>query len=81
MAQTLTHIFRVALARRKKVYRDIEIASNASLHDLAAAISQQPSTSTLTTRLVLAARRKRRCCGPNRNTSCSPTWMTWTAMR
>lgn len=38
MAQTLTHIFRVALARRKKVYRDIEIASNASLHDLAAAI-------------------------------------------
>jgi hypothetical protein len=34
-----THIFRVALDRKRSVYRDIEIASTASLHDLAEAIT------------------------------------------
>jgi len=38
MAQTPTHIFRVDLVHQKKIHRDIEIASDASLHDLAAAI-------------------------------------------
>jgi len=38
MAQTSTHIFRVSPIGAAKVYRDIEIASTASLHDLAAAI-------------------------------------------
>jgi hypothetical protein len=38
MAQTSTHIFRVALMGDAKVYRDIEIASNASLYALAQAI-------------------------------------------
>jgi hypothetical protein len=33
-----THIFRVALDGKRSVYRDIEIASAASLHDLAEAI-------------------------------------------
>jgi hypothetical protein len=38
MAQISTHIFRAALKSDAKVYRDIEIASDASLHDLAEAI-------------------------------------------
>ena len=38
MAPTSTHIFRVSLLRTAKIYRDIEIASSASLHDLASAI-------------------------------------------
>jgi len=38
MAQTLTHIFHVSLMDDAKVYRDIEIASSASLYDLAQAI-------------------------------------------
>jgi hypothetical protein len=38
MAQTSTHIVRVSPMGAAKVYRDIEIASNASLHDLAEAI-------------------------------------------
>jgi hypothetical protein len=38
MAQMSTHIFRAALKGDAKVYRDIEIASDASLHDLAEAI-------------------------------------------
>jgi hypothetical protein len=38
MAQTSTHIFRVALMDDAKVYRDIEIASSASLYALAQAI-------------------------------------------
>ena len=36
MSRTSTHIFRVRL--RPRVYREIEIPSEASLHDLAAAI-------------------------------------------
>ena len=40
MAHTSTHIFRVSLLHTAKIYRDIEIASSASLHDLAAAIVQ-----------------------------------------
>ena len=38
MAGTTTHIFRVSLMGDAKVYRDIEIASSASLHSLAQAI-------------------------------------------
>jgi Plasmid pRiA4b ORF-3-like protein len=38
MAPTSTQIFRVSLPRTAKIYRDIEIASSASLHDLASAI-------------------------------------------
>ena len=38
MAQTSTHIFRVALMGDAKVYRDIEIPSSASLYALAQAI-------------------------------------------
>ncbi len=38
MAQDSTHILRVALMDDAKVYRDIEIASSASLYDLARAI-------------------------------------------
>jgi hypothetical protein len=38
MAQTSTHIVRVSLMGDAKVYRDIEIASSGSLHDLAQAI-------------------------------------------
>jgi hypothetical protein len=40
MAPTSTHIFRVSLLDAAKIHRDIEIASSASLHDLAAAIVQ-----------------------------------------
>jgi hypothetical protein len=40
MAPTSTHIFRVSLLDAAKIYRDFEIASSASLHDLAAAIVQ-----------------------------------------
>ena len=40
MALTSTHIFRVSLLHTAKTDRDIEIASSASLHDLAAAIVQ-----------------------------------------
>ncbi len=38
MAPASTHVFRVSPMRAAKVYRDIEIASDASLRDLAAAI-------------------------------------------
>jgi len=38
MPQASTHIFRVSLMDDVRVYRDIEIASSASLHDLALAI-------------------------------------------
>ena len=73
MAQTSTHIFRVALMGDAEVYRDIEIPSSASLYALAQAIVASFKFDLDHAFGFYSGKTPRTLLRAKPNTSCSPT--------